>query len=647
MKLTDEQIIQILIDYVKDNRYKQAVLIDGEWGSGKTFFIEEKLQSRLNNKLPEHPVFYISLYGLDDFTQIMDEIYTIAFQDYFNKKLGKGKGEKLEKGLSFTSKIFSAGLKYFNIDSNDLPSLSDIKKIKNAIIIFDDLERCNIDINQLFGFINNLVEHNDIKVIIIANQTEIGRIGISRDLPQKYLVALDSRILLEKVKDDKKCNKGEEKKNISKEELIYRTDKLFSDDISYKERKEKLIGLTIYYQADFSTIYESIVEKYVKSKKSKEQLKNYEKTVLEIFERNQHHNIRTLIFALMAYERFFEILDTINFEPQKYLQEQKDKVLEYTMELSIQIKQGKSTYTWENTKSQTGMFYWSEGDLVKSTFGYKFVGIYLLHHYLDSNDVEEVIKSIMKEKKEKDDKFNMEESLGYNKLYSWWELEDEEIIEILSQIKDELAEKKYHPRHFKDIIITFIQMKYAEFNDIKYDEYISLMKNNLEEYADTFEKRYLEILSDDSEFLSKYNDLAQPLLNVIERKQKESKEELNCFLNDVEEWDYEFVRKCRENRSIYLMDKKFFFYIDIDIVIKKLKISHVRGIYFFLQGINEVYSCSNLDDFFKDDISNIQSLIDNMDIEELSQNKRTRKKALIMLQEKLQQSLEIIKRKSF
>lgn len=38
MHLSDEQIIDVLIDYVSDNRYKQAILIDGDWGIGENFF---------------------------------------------------------------------------------------------------------------------------------------------------------------------------------------------------------------------------------------------------------------------------------------------------------------------------------------------------------------------------------------------------------------------------------------------------------------------------------------------------------------------------------------------------------------------------------------------------------------------------------
>ena len=38
MFLQDDDIISILKDYLTDNRYKQAILIDGGWGYGKTFF---------------------------------------------------------------------------------------------------------------------------------------------------------------------------------------------------------------------------------------------------------------------------------------------------------------------------------------------------------------------------------------------------------------------------------------------------------------------------------------------------------------------------------------------------------------------------------------------------------------------------------
>ena len=37
MNLDDDQILEILEKYRKDSKMKYAVLLDGEWGSGKTY----------------------------------------------------------------------------------------------------------------------------------------------------------------------------------------------------------------------------------------------------------------------------------------------------------------------------------------------------------------------------------------------------------------------------------------------------------------------------------------------------------------------------------------------------------------------------------------------------------------------------------
>ena len=41
---------KIIADYLKDSRNKQAVLIDGAWGVGKTFFVNNILMNELNTE---------------------------------------------------------------------------------------------------------------------------------------------------------------------------------------------------------------------------------------------------------------------------------------------------------------------------------------------------------------------------------------------------------------------------------------------------------------------------------------------------------------------------------------------------------------------------------------------------------------------
>ena len=43
MTMTEQQIKDEILRYLRDTSYNYAVLIDGEWGSGKTYFVTNSL----------------------------------------------------------------------------------------------------------------------------------------------------------------------------------------------------------------------------------------------------------------------------------------------------------------------------------------------------------------------------------------------------------------------------------------------------------------------------------------------------------------------------------------------------------------------------------------------------------------------------
>lgn len=655
MYLRDDQIIDLLIEYTTDNRYRQAVLIDGDWGSGKTYFVQEKLVDALKTKFKETPeyscnVIYISLYGAENFSQIMDDIYSASLESFFDKKLGDGIGEKIGKGINFTSKLITTGMKYFNLERDDLPKLSDIKGINNAVIIFDDLERCSIDTNQLLGFINNLVEHNAIKVIIVANQAEIGKPKLTVDLPEKYSVVLSPQLKLEEATDTK-TKPGQEiaQKQIGLEELKKLTEQLFSEDIVYEKVKEKLIGLTINYRVDFHVIYEEIICKYIKDETTKEILFANKERIIDVFLQKGHYNIRTLIFSLMSFEKIFKIASVIHFLPVKFLEDQYEKLLNYIIAVSIQIKTGQPLYSWKNVSSQTGAVYLEkDGVWGKSIFGYRFVDKYLTTRFLDESEIKDTLLGLMNELKEREQCSKAENALSYNTLYAWWYLEDDEVCDLLSITIKELSEMKYHPRYFKDMIILVMQLQYAKFPHINYtdtfESFTKFMVQRLEQCDENFKTEHLEVLSDDFEFIQKYNLVAQPLLDVLRKKDREEKERINQSLDLDESWGDAFKESCADNRNSYLTGYKFLFYVSPEKVIGKLRSSTVKEIYSFLDGIKEVYSFSNLNDFFKDDIDHISEILAALDIDVLSDGKTTKHIALKKLKTILEESLALIQK---
>ena len=178
------------------------------------------------------------------------------------------------------------------------------------------------------------------------------------------------------------------------------------------------------------------------------------------------------------------------------------------------------------------------------------------------------------------------------------------------------------------MIVTFMQIENIGFNCFDYDKIVNLMAQKLETYTEKFEHRYLEVLSDSPDFIQKYNQIVEPLFKILDDRDNKEKKEDNAFLCNHTCWNDNFEKKCEERSHIYTMSNAFFSYIDPEKFIEELKNAKVVEICNFIDGIRRVYSFSNLNDFFKMDIPNIKSILEAIDINELSKEKKTRKIAV-------------------
>ena len=73
-----EDLIESILNYVRSNNTDYAIMINGEWGSGKTYFwnnqIKKKINTlRLNGK--RYRTIYMSLYGISNLEDISKKIY--------------------------------------------------------------------------------------------------------------------------------------------------------------------------------------------------------------------------------------------------------------------------------------------------------------------------------------------------------------------------------------------------------------------------------------------------------------------------------------------------------------------------------------------------------------------------------------------
>ena len=172
------------------------------------------------------------------------------------------------------------------------------------IISFDDFERCNIPVNELFGVINNLVEHCNCKVIILADEDNIGKMYANTNVEAKYLTLLSGRSL--KVNENQTAQGNKEGANaITIKELKEFNEEMYSENYIYRDIKEKVIGLSLRYTPILKDEFETIISDTVNLPKLSEKLFQKKEEILECMDKCDNSNIRN---ALARFTRRIKVV---------------------------------------------------------------------------------------------------------------------------------------------------------------------------------------------------------------------------------------------------------------------------------------------------------------------------------------------------
>ena len=171
--LTPNKIVSDVIKYIDDPRHDEAIFIDVDRGIDKTSFIQNTLIDQIKKSIKRshnknRTVIYISLYKIEGCQQISDEL---GINDT-GVKLKINIKQHITKHNNIVSRMFKTTRNLFNPETSQFPGLSDYFKTLKTIIIFDDINKCIISKDELFSYINNLVEQNKIKAILIDNELE-------------------------------------------------------------------------------------------------------------------------------------------------------------------------------------------------------------------------------------------------------------------------------------------------------------------------------------------------------------------------------------------------------------------------------------------------------------------------------------------
>ncbi|MBS9844008.1 P-loop NTPase fold protein [Vibrio alginolyticus] len=376
-----------------------AVMIKGAWGAGKSWFIKKALE-RLEQNSGKY--LYVSLYGMTCFEDIEN-----SFFEQMHPVLSS-------KGMKLTSKIAKGLLKAtIKLDLDDdgksetttkIPTeelkLPDyLKDTDSFVLVFDDLERCSINIGDILGYINQFVEHQGYKVLIIANEDEI----------------LDKS-------DDNKC---------------------------YSRAKEKLIGKTFELVPNTNLALESFIESA-----SSESLKAFYQdnltNIVSVYSSSQCKNLRHLKQALWDFERFYNALPTSTFDKVELKAELLNIFLcfafetrsaNYTIQTISRVKdsiyedmfdkdEDKPKSLYSVLSSQYPMINFSDSLVEESV-------------WVDFFDKGIIDKEKIKESIERNKYYQDMNTENWVKLWHYHDLSDSEFEQLFETVNQEVTEHKY------------------------------------------------------------------------------------------------------------------------------------------------------------------------------------------------------------
>lgn len=231
-----------------------AVMVTGRWGAGKTFLIKRLLEGWSGEQPAQKAGFgrwfgggsrrrhvIVSLYGLRS-PQEIDEAMVAALYPWTT-----------DDGVRIVASVGKAVLKHAKLDLPQFKASDLVNRMSADVFVFDDLERCRMKVVETFGYINQLVERDGCKVVVLANEAEL---------------------------------QGED---------------------GYAKGKEKLVGKTLFVEPDFRAAFAAFLESIEDAATKAFFLQNRE-VVRLAHEQSSFGNLRLLQQTMWDFERVFRVI---------------------------------------------------------------------------------------------------------------------------------------------------------------------------------------------------------------------------------------------------------------------------------------------------------------------------------------------------
>ncbi len=609
--MTEQQIKEEILRYIKDRTYNYAVLIDGEWGSGKTYFVKKIIVPSINEqeKLSgtDRAVKYISLYGCKNIGDVQENIAWSfaenARQKIKNKASRGNSADKISENAFLSSrKIGNAILEKFLPKDLLYQIASDWLNLGEFIFIFDDLERCECPINELFGFLNELIEHENTKVIIIANEKEVSGIAEVQNLEGQYYLSLDERIEWPKQENyfsriyPQNCNS----QKLTFDEIERRRKMLFpvkEANSNYRRIREKLIGVNLKYEPDIDVSISEIIKSSNCDNFTKMRLEKNVKLFISTMENYNHKNLRTFQFFLSKVNYLLEKLTSVEIEDE-YRDAVSSHVISETFVQSVEYKANYHPARDSHVRLS-----------IEQDTKFQSIKLYIECGIYNQKDFQQDIWKLQVElaaKIPEDDPYYLIYQQYYFHTQAWCEEQLEKVLQRL--------EKNKYPISFYEKIIVSIQRLNDLGFDIKYmDQAKKLMLTNIESMGEV-----TEIGSDlwyihDLEDKEKVSTIINEINNAIKQHSEITSRETVSDILLHDDWVERLNHYVNPKKSLYIQDMLIFSKAEPKQWLNALHRASPKDIDAFRHILNDMYPSGVKRGSYNEDAQNIKTILKGLD----------------------------------
>ena len=212
-----QEVTEAIMSYMQcDSICLQALVLHGEWGSGKTYYCEHNLKDALNEI--DVKTCRVSLFGVNDYDEAINRVIAsrLPLSDKAAGSAGAAKSALIKNLLNAASSFMSNKIGDLGIQLSLKPDLLlpflDMKKV---LVIFDDCERSSFaqDDRAFFGFVNNMVENHGWHVMLVINcplsfeddssveKAVMSQIMFEPDLQELYRIVAEPQLNIPKQAD--------------------------------------------------------------------------------------------------------------------------------------------------------------------------------------------------------------------------------------------------------------------------------------------------------------------------------------------------------------------------------------------------------------------------------------------------------------